>query len=98
MRFIIRNKVYDTNKMELVGHVRKRYAIQNWLERQIYGDGMSMMYDCELYRSEKGNFLLLRRYGSSVIGQAIEETEAKDLLMRHDYDSYVRLYGELEEA
>ncbi len=47
-RFIIQNKVYDTDKMKLVGHVRKWYEFQGWLQKQMFGDGMGRMYDCKL--------------------------------------------------
>lgn len=98
-RFIIKNKVYDTNKMKLVGHVRKWYEFQGWLQKQMFGDGMGRMYDCELYRSEKGSFLpVYENDRSDTVGQAIDEAEAKALLMSCDYDSYVELFGELEEA
>lgn len=98
-RFIIREKVYDTDKMKLIGHVKKWYEFQGWLSKQVFGDGMGRMNDCELYRSDKGNYLLVHKNDcGSTMGEAIEKAEAKGLLMRYDYDSYAELFGELEEA
>lgn len=84
-RFIIREKVYDTDKMKIIGHVKKWY--------------MGRMNDCELYRSDNGNYLLVHEnYFGGTKGEAIEEAEAKGLLMDYDYDSYAEIFGELEEA
>ena len=96
-RFVINQKVYDTEKMTLVGRVRKWYELK-WILQQIFGEGVGRMEDCEMYRSNKGNYLLVRESGGSVIGQAITKEEAKNLLMQYDYDNYTKLFGELEEA
>ena len=97
--FVFQEKVYDTNKMKLIGHVRKWYEFQGWLFTQIFGEGVGRMEDCELYRSDKGNYLLVHSKESSTItGEAITEKEAKSLLMKYDYCQYAKLFGELEEA
>ena len=84
MKFIIENKLYDTEKMKLVGRVKK------WYEYEGY---------CDLYRSQKGNWLLVHiGEQGDYDGEAISEKEAKSLLMRYDYDAYAKEYGELEEA
>ena len=98
-RFIFDNKVYDTEKMELIAKVTKWYEFRGWFYRRMFGEGTGRMNDCELYRSDKGNYLLVHEDDTSiVIGEAIEESEAKNLLMRYAYDKYVELFGELEEA
>ncbi len=85
--------------MKLIGHVKKWYAFQDWINKRVFGDGAGCTNDCELYRSDKGNYLLVRENDPGKIkGEAIEEAEAKDLLMHYDYDSYAKLFGELEEA
>ncbi len=97
-RFIIREKVYDTDKMKLVGKVRKWYEFTGWMSRQLFGEGMGRIYDCQLYRSDKGNWLLVHMGDTGLYGEAIKTKEAKDLLLHCDYDSYVALFGALEEA
>lgn len=97
-RFIIKNKVYDISKMTLIGKVKKWYEFRGFFLRQLYGEGHGAIYDCDLYRSEKGNWLLVREAEGDCIGEAISETEAKSLLLHCDYDNYVKEYGELEEA
>lgn len=57
-RFVIQNMIYDTDKMKLVGTVRKWYEFRGWLSQQIFGEGTGRTYDCRLYRSDKGNWLL----------------------------------------
>lgn len=94
-KFIIREKVYDTDKMERIGTVKKWYA--NGL--QLWGSRIGHTYSCELYRSKKGNYLLVsKRDYNELLGEAITETEAKGLLMRYDYENYAKVFGELEEA
>lgn len=97
-RYIIQNKVYDTEKMTLVGTVRKWYKFQSWFSRQVFGEDMGRVYDCNLYRSEKGNWLLTHEGDTGNIGEAIKEKEAKDLLMHCDYEAYAKYFGTLEEA
>lgn len=97
-RYIIQNKVYDTDKMTFVGNVRKWYKFYSWLLQQIYGNDTGRVYDCRLYRSDKGNWLLTHDGDTGGCGEAIKEKEAKELLMRYDYDAYIKYFGALEEA
>ena len=97
-RFIIKNKVYDTTAMEHIGTVRKWYAFRGWLQQQLCGSDKGYIYDCDLYRSTKGNYLLVHDDDLATVGEAITENEAKQLLMHSNYDKYVELYGSLEEA
>lgn len=97
-RFIIENKVYDTSKMKLIGKVKKWYEYRDYFRKQFYGEGYGTTYPCDLYCSEKGNWLLTHEDGNKVIGEAISEIEAKQLLMKYDYDAYAEKFGELEEA
>jgi hypothetical protein len=97
-RFIIQSKVYDTDKMQYISCVKKWYELEGTLLKQLFGEGCGITYDCKLYRSGKGNFLLVHEDGSNILGQSITKKEAKKLLMQYDYESYVELFGELEEA
>lgn len=97
-RFIIKNMVYDTDKMEHIGTVKKWYEFRGWVIPQIFGEGVGRMYDCEIYRSKKGNYLLVHDEDAHIIGEAISKSEAKQLLMHSDYDKYAELFGSLEEA
>lgn len=98
-RFVIQNKLYDTSKMKLIGRVKKWYEYRGLLIKRIYGEGVGKEYDCELYRSEKGNWLLTHEGENfQIMGEAINEEEAKQLLMRYDYEAYAEVYGNLEEA
>lgn len=97
-RYIIKNKVYDIDKMTLIGVVPKWYKFQGWLSQQLFGDDMGRVYPCNLYRSEKGNWLLTHEGDTGNIGEAITEKEAKSLLLHSDYEKYAELFGSLEEA
>lgn len=88
--FIIDNKLYDTDKMDFICNVRKRYPdLYSFEER-------SFIHICGLYRSKNGRYLLVR-HDHGVKAEAIEEAEVKQLLMTYDLSAYCRLYG-IEEA
>lgn len=97
-QFVIQNKVYDTDKMKLVGSVRKWYKFNGWLPQHIFGEDMGRIYDCQIYLSNKGNWLLVHDGSTGLCGETIKAKEAKDLLLHCDYDNYVALFGALEEA
>lgn len=99
-KFIINNLVYDTEKMERVAEVEKVYPCEDSLwDKLLYHGQLYRRYKCDLYRSKKGRFLLTRKNNiGDMYGEAIEETEAKQLLMQYDYDTYTQLFGELDEA
>lgn len=97
-RFIINSKVYDTEKMEFIATAKMWHEFTDSVQKQMFGGGIGHFEECKLYKSVKGNWLLTHEDGSHLIGGAIEEREAKKLLMKCDYAAYMRLYGELEEA
>lgn len=94
--FVINNKKYDTEKMDYIGKVKKWYKSD--IMSQIRGGEYGYLYDCELYRSQKGNYLITRRVDNVRYGEAITETEAKSLLVKSDLSKYEELFGGIEEA
>lgn len=96
--FIIKNKVYDTDKMERIAQVSKWYKFQGWFSTQLFGEDMGRVYACDLYRSQKGNWLITHEGDTGLYGEAITEKEAKNLLLHSDYEKYTELFGGLEEA
>ena len=59
MRFVIQGLKYDTDKMKKIANVKKWYKTNSLLVKAIYGnEEVGTTYDCELWRSEKGNWLL----------------------------------------
>lgn len=99
MVFIIDGKKYDTDKMEKVADVKKWYKVDNIFSRAIYGEEeVGRDYPCELWRSEKGNWLLTHEVDYKIYGQAIPESEARSLLMKYAMEIYEERYGELPEA
>lgn len=100
MVFVIKDKKYDTEKMSEIGEVKKWYSMNSQILNSIFGfKNAGRDYTCKLWRSSKGNWLLTseRDYGHFV-AEAIEETEAKNLLKIYCLDKYEELFGELEEA
>lgn len=97
MIFIINGMKYDTDKMEKIANVKKWYATNNMIIRAIYG-GVGDVFVCELWKSSKGNWLLTHEQDYTSIGEAIEEEEAKNLLMKYDSDKYEELFEEIPDA
>lgn len=100
MVFIINGKKYNTENMEKVASVKKWYNLNSWMLDTMFGaKDLGRIYDCELWRSKKGNWLITHEKDyNKVVGQAIDETEAKELLQKHDLKAYENLFGEIEEA
>lgn len=100
MQFVINGLKYDTEKMEKVANVKKWYQVGTIFTRAAYpGKEVGRTYDCQLWKSAKGNWLLTHEEDyAKTYGQAIQEEEAKSLLMRYATDIYEKLYGDLEEA
>lgn len=99
MQFIIGGMKYNTDNMEKIADVKKRYEVQNYFTQALYpGKEVGRTYDCELWRSKKGNWLLTHEADYRYIGEAIEEKEAKALSMKYATGIYEEMYGELPEA
>lgn len=98
MVFIINNLKYDTDKMELISKAKKFYPYRYSLFKSIYGTNFGTTFDCDLYRSSKGNWLLVHKQDYGYYGEAISESEAKTLLLRYNSAKYEELFGKLEEA
>ena len=93
MRFIVNNKIYDTEKSELLCTFYKRWKIKTLC---------SVMYplrDTKLYRTAKGAYFLIYIKDYDGIGvEVINEDVAKVYLIHNNYDKYIEMFGELEEA
>ena len=100
MRFVIQGLKYDTDKMKKIANVKKWYKTNSLLVKAIYGnEEVGTTYDCELWRSEKGNWLLTHTEDyNTKVGHAITEEEAKSLLMRYAPDIYETEFEEIPEA
>lgn len=99
MVFVLNDKKYDTEKMEKIADVKKWFKYETVILIQMFGEGSGRYYDCELWRSKKGNWLLTAKIdGGYTQGEAIDEQEARDLLKRYDLEKYEEIFGELEEA
>ena len=93
MRFIVNNKIYDTEKSELLCTFDKRWTIKT-LCSVIY-----TLRETKLYRTAKGAYFLTYKKNYNDTGiEVIEEDMAKEYLMCNNYDKYAEMFGELEEA
>lgn len=100
MIFIINNKKYDTDKMIKIADVEKFYSLNSWVLDRAFGrKGVGRDYKCELWKSDKNNWLITheRDYGT-VCGEAISENEAKELLLKFDFKKYEELFEIIEET
>ncbi len=90
MVFVIQGMKYDTEKMRKVATVKKWYREDTFLNRAMFpGQEVGRTHECELWKSEKGNWLLTHEMDySKSMGEAITEEEAKELLMRYAMPIY----------
>ena len=93
MRFIVNNKIYDTEKSELLCTFQKQ-----WEAKAIWGV-IYPLRDTNLYRTVKGAYFITCKedYDRPCI-EVINEDKAKAYLMHYNYDKYAEMLGELEEA
>ena len=99
MVFFIDGKRYDTGKMEKVADVKKWCKVDNIFSHALYGEKeVGRYYPCELWRSEKGNWLLTREVDCETYGQAISEFEGQGLLMAYAPEIYEEKCGKIPEA
>ena len=100
MQFVINGMKYNTENMEEVAEVRKWYRVNNFFfSAMCTGKEIGREYQCKLWKSAKGNWLLTheRDYGE-IFGEAIQEEEAKKLLMKYATAIYETMYEKLPEA
>lgn len=99
MKFIINDLKYDTDKMEKIANVKKWYPINNALLKAAYNNlDIGNEYNCELWKSKKGNYLLTHDQDYSHRGEAISEEEAIQLIKHYDLAKFEEMFGEIEEA
>ena len=91
MVFVIQGMKYDTEKMRKVATVKKWYREDTFLNRAMFpGQEVGRTHECELWKSEKGNWLLTHEMDySKSMGEAITEEEAKELLMRLELNTHI---------
>lgn len=92
MRFIINNKIYNTEKATLLCEFKKQYE-----SKTPFGT-LYPYRDTQLYLTAKGAYFLVYKYDYKHYARTIDEAEAKDYLMLHNYDKYAEMFGALEEA
>ena len=82
MEFVIKGMKYNTEKMEKVAEVRKRYRVDTFLTRSMYpGKEVGRTYPCELWKSAKGNWLLTHEKDySTKYGEDMQRTFTKKCL------------------
>lgn len=93
MRFIVKDKLYDTDKAELLCIFSKQWKSETILET------LYPYRDTDLYKTAKGAYFITSTAdnGKNYI-EVVEEITAKYYLMFNDYDKYCEMFGPLEEA
>ena len=94
MKFIVNNKIYDTDKAELLAEGERQYESYN----RLFDITLYPYYETKLYKTEKGNYFFVYETKLSHCIEVTDEATAKTWLMRKNYSKYVELFGELEEA
>lgn len=93
MRFIVKDKLYDTDKAELLCTFSKQ-----WKSETILGT-LYHYRDTDLYKTAKGAYFITSTAdnGKNYI-EVVKEITAKYYLMHNNYDKYCEMFGPLEEA
>ncbi len=93
MKFIVNDKIYDTDKAEKVLNYRRRFPLTLTPQFCIWRD-------MELYRTAKGNWFSLKSedYGKvTCIAHTVEEV--KEIFKKCNRDElYFQYFGDLEEV
>ena len=84
MVYVFNNLKYDTDKMDCIS-TKCMYTL-NLLDRAV---------KVRLYKSLKGRWLIVFKQGGA---RAIDEEEAKHMLLKYDLNTYEKIFGELEDA
>lgn len=82
MKFIYENKLYDTDKAELITTLQSC----DWSAREYY------------FKSKKGNYFCIKKYLLSSEFRLCTEDEIKKTLSKYDADKYIELFGNVEEG
>lgn len=99
MRFVIGGLMYDTDKMKKVADVKKWYKTDLIFARALYGTKkVGITYNCELWKSKKGNWLLTHEECGKEMGEPINEEEVRELLMRYATETYELEFEKIPEA
>lgn len=107
MKQIINNKLYDTEKADLLYSYFKNVPIKKCFLGNIYET--SCWRDADLYVTKKKNYFIHIKQANenrnnSYIGRLVEyieemsEEEAKNLIQKLNPDKAIELFGEVEEA
>lgn len=104
MKKIINNKIYDTDKAELVYEYRQSFFVQNiWLPK---GYGLKEWENVFIYKTKNGNYFNYFKYEDDYNyrdRERIEETtldNIKETIKNLNPDKFIELFGkiDLEEA
>lgn len=108
MKQIINNKLYDTEKAELLYSYLKNVPIMRAVLGNTYE--INCWRDADLYVTKKKNYFIHIKQadrssnGSIYMGRLVEyieeisEEEAKSLIQKLNPDKAIELFGEVEEA
>lgn len=91
-KFVMNDKVYDIDKSTIIAErailrVRDFYnfIIERWQSTNDTGT---------IYQTKKGNYFLV----TDTAAYVLTVDQVKDYLKHYNYEKYVELFGELEEA
>ncbi|MEY7999287.1 hypothetical protein AB8U03_03570 [Clostridium sp. Mt-5] len=95
MKFIIDNKVYDTEKSEKIIKYTKQYPLEGPLGLIIYP-----RRDTILYRTKKGNWFSMatKNFDKKIAYKETDDTVKKLLKSLDEVELYNKYFGTLEEA
>lgn len=92
-RKIIDGKLYDTGKCELIYKFRRKYKDPIPFIKEFVSVSWE---DAQFLKTEKGNYLFFCPARKEL--QIVSEKEVKETIRQLSADSYIRIFGEVEEG
>jgi|GEM_PF-6513614 len=89
MQKIMGNKLYDTDEAEIISTCKGRHERKRLLKRMINGKAL-------LLKTEKGQYLIYHPRQKTL--EKLSEYNAMDLLKKTDIQTYMKIFGEVEEG
>lgn len=98
MKAIINEKLYDTEKSELLFSYRRKYKGNELFWKPGYC--WCSWADVDIYKTEKGNYFLkvIEEDWNKEYLEAIAEEKVKEIIKKLDVKKYIKLFGKVEEA
>lgn len=93
MKAITNNKLYDTEKCDVVYEFRRNYPYRSFFDSNIYINNWNKV---QYLKTKKGNYILHNTYKNII--EEVSLFEVQKTISQLDPNKYIELFGEVEEG